>query len=785
MHSSPTDSLTSSRRPESGRERAWGPFAGRSDGATRALGMRRLAIIAAWLALAPAPLPAQQITGEEVRTAIAAGRAGLKRVQQPNGGWADFGQPGGSSCLAALALVHTGEPLDSQVLERAGNYISGLPLNYTYTVSLKIQALAAINPLKYRREIEAAADWLIEQQLPNGMWSYGQAGGLAARLGGIGSGDFSNSQFALLGLHEASQAGVKVPRETWSRAERSWVQAQNGDGGWGYMPALRASTGSMSAAGVASLFITGNRLDQSSEDGFHEGRALRCGTYKEFRPIVRGLDWLGTNFSTRNNPGSGGWFYYYLYALERAGILSGQRFLGRHDWYRAGAARLVRQQQADGSWADNNVIVDTSFALLFLGKGHKPVLMQKLQWSNDSRWNPDRNDVAHLIAFIGDALGEPVSWQVAPLEANLASWLSAPILYMNGHQFPPFREPHVEKLRAYVTMGGTLLMEACCGRDAFRQGFEQFAKEHFPEYPVVRLSPDHPVFHTLYELDGSTIELYGIDLGCRTSIFYSPNDLSCLWEQGDIPELSEQAYRLGANIAAYATGRQPLPDKLDIVRVADVEAERKEQPEAVRGALHIAQLVHSGDWRPDPKTLPNLATYLSDQLGVDTVQSYVPLVASDPKLADHPVIYMTGHFSFHLLDEHFEPLQRHLRNGGFLFAEACCGRKAFDTSFRELAARLFPDHPLEPLPANHPILAGSPGFPLTRVRYRQAVLAEAPGFDTPALEGVTINGRTVLVYSPYGIGCGIDGHACFSCRGVEPEDAVKIAANVMLYALSY
>jgi hypothetical protein len=71
------------------------------------------------------------------------------------------------------------------------------------------------------------------------------------------------------------------------------------------------------------------------------------------------------------------------------------------------------------------------------------------------------------------------------------------------------------------------------------------------------------------------------------------------------------------------------------------------------------------------------------------------------------------------------------------------------------------------------------------VTYKPALQAERPDLNHVVLEGISIEGRTVVVYSPYSIDCGLDGHVCFGCRGPEPTDARTIAANVILYALTY
>jgi hypothetical protein len=728
--------------------------------------------------LAPAGAAAQQVTGDEVRLAVAAAVKWLQRAQLADGRWPEYRQPGGTTALATLALLNADVPPDQDGMRRALEAVRQIPLQHTYVTALKIQALAAADPRRYRAEIQAAADWLAGTQRSNGMWGYGADG-----LGGHT--DFSNSQFALLGLHEAQKAGARIQDQVWRLAERAWIQAQLPDGGWGYIPQINRSTGSMTAAGLASLYITGNSLSTRSEAGFADGQAPRCGRYSEFRPLARGLAWLAKNYSAQRNPADHSWYFYYMYTVERVGILSGLRYYGAHDWYRTGAAELIRRQRPTGQWEENNAVVDTAFGVIFLAKGHRPVLFQKLQWSDDARWNLDRNDIAHLVAFVGDRMGGPFGWQVVSLRADVQDWLTAPILYFNGHEFPRFTEDDIARLADFVAQGGTLLAEACCGRQNFRDGFVAFAREAFPEYELSRLPAHHPVFRSLFSLDGESIELHGITAGCRTSVFYSPHDLSCLWEQANIPRLSQAAFELGTNIAAYATGLEPLPDKLDVVRVAQRARRHTERETPPRGAVYIAQLMHSGDWRPDPRAIPNLSDYLYEKMGVDVVRQYQPLLATDPRLAQHPIVYMTGHFTFELSTGEIDALRRHLERGGMLLADACCGRKPFDIALRRLAAQLFPDHPLERLPPDHPIITGSPGVALPRVTYRPAVVAEEPNLREVVLEAVTLDGRTAIVYSPYAIGCPIDGHTCHACRGLVPEDARQLAANIILHALSY
>ena len=50
----------------------------------------------------------------------------------------------------------------------------------------------------------------------------------------------------------------------------------------------------------------------------------------------------------------------------------------------------------------------------------------------------------------------------------------------------------------------------------------------------------------------------GLNLGCKTVLIYSPQDLSCRWESNKLDDpLNKEAFELGANIIAYATGLEP------------------------------------------------------------------------------------------------------------------------------------------------------------------------------------------------------------------------------------
>jgi hypothetical protein len=74
--------------------------------------------------------------------------------------------------------------------------------------------------------------------------------------------------------------------------------------------------------------------------------------------------------------------FYWLYALERVGMLLGMKHLGALEWYVEGATWLVEHQEPDGGWVNPTAAQDapepplaaTCFALLFLRRATRPVV---------------------------------------------------------------------------------------------------------------------------------------------------------------------------------------------------------------------------------------------------------------------------------------------------------------------------------------------------------------------------------------------------------------------------
>ena len=71
--------------------------------------------------------------------------------------------------------------------------------------------------------------------------------------------------------------------------------------------------------------------------------------------------------------------YYWLYALERAAMITGTETFGAHAWYAEGAKYILETQKPDGSWLTPSKVIetgaaaDTCFAILFLRRATAPL----------------------------------------------------------------------------------------------------------------------------------------------------------------------------------------------------------------------------------------------------------------------------------------------------------------------------------------------------------------------------------------------------------------------------
>jgi prenyltransferase beta subunit len=303
----------------------------------------------------------------------------------------------GESALAALAMLKADVPhtdpalaaLLDHIHKRFGSEgyqpeLQGGP--DVYEAAVVAMVLANLDAETRRDEVASIARYLIGRQKANGSWDYD------ART----YGDTSISQYAVLGLWEASSAGADVPVSVFDRAAGWYMSTQRPDGGWMYHgdEEGRGETISMTAAGVGSLLICQRQLAQYREMTRGEApskllTALTAGPARTEHEIAngptktgpavkRGLAWLAGSFTTSSQSQIiGPSVYYGLYGIERIGALADRETLGRIDWFEQGRRFIASSQQPDGSWSSTHgEVPNTAWALLFIVKSTSKTLQR-------------------------------------------------------------------------------------------------------------------------------------------------------------------------------------------------------------------------------------------------------------------------------------------------------------------------------------------------------------------------------------------------------------------------
>jgi hypothetical protein len=320
-----------------------------------------------------------------------------------------YADEAGVTALSLLALKAAGESGFNERIRKGYDWLTKQNITGTYSLSLRAAALSQLadaskNP-QLRKDVQRLIAMQIDRGPHRGLYTY------SAPRGEFSFGDLSNSQYGVLGVWYAAEAGIEVPRGYWQRVEDAWSLAQNPDGGFPYRPGMTGgaggrgsgSYGSMTAAGIATLSITNDFL-HASLAGTAAGR-IQARNSKSATGTQRALDWLNLNILVDRNPGldvslsrvadledrrfpplnafsDGSYVHYMLFGYERVAEATGlTRFAGRR-WFDEGARYLIASQDGSGAWNNGSLgpTIDTAYAVLFLSRGRSPVVVQKLQF---------------------------------------------------------------------------------------------------------------------------------------------------------------------------------------------------------------------------------------------------------------------------------------------------------------------------------------------------------------------------------------------------------------------
>jgi hypothetical protein len=213
--------------------------------------------------------------------------------------------------------------------------------------------------------------------------------GIAAQVGrgagvGVSTGDHSNTQFATVGLWCGRRHGVDVTASL-AAIDKHYRGIQGPDGGWAYthVGGYSASSPAMTCAGLMGLAL-GFGAKNLKEGADREPRLEDPEALNKDKQVMDGLKYVGDFIAAagaqrgRGYPGGPEFQMnelsnnlYFMWSLERVGMVYGLKTIGKVDWYEWGSNILLQSQQRNGSWktdgfhsgSDDSA---TAFALLFL-----------------------------------------------------------------------------------------------------------------------------------------------------------------------------------------------------------------------------------------------------------------------------------------------------------------------------------------------------------------------------------------------------------------------------------
>ena len=600
----------------------------------------------------------------------------LAKVRDPKGGIIDLKgkQFGGLTSIVTYALLAAGDDPQKD-LSKAIKFLKDANIVGIYATGLRCQTWLLDTDEKHKLGPYLERDKLTllnAMNTANAAPAFGFYGYYLDDNGkAYGGFDRSVSQYGVLGMWALEQAGAEVPLGYWRVTDNAWKNAQNADGGWNYnQNRAGKSTTTMTAAGIATLFITQDYL---------LGNLAECRGNIVNPNIEHGLLWMDANIKAAL-AGS----LYGMYGIERIGVASGRKYFDVVDWYQTGADGIVKRQAANGSWGD---LPDTCFALLFLVRGRAPVVMNKLEYgfvepngkTIEGQWNERPRDVANFAHWMASDIEQFLNWQIVNLKVGAEALHDSQIIYISGNKELKLGAKDMDTLRTFCEQGGMILGNADCGSATFSKSFEKLGSKLF-RYEFRELPATHVIFtgeQFVAKAGGRVLakappKVMGLSNGVRELMLLIPEaDFSRAW-QGRNDKTKAEIYQLAANIFLYSVDKKNLHVKGDTYLVNENPAIKPTR------SVTLARLEVGDNWNPEPAGWPRMAAILHNE---DKVTLTVKTAKCDAdSLKGVKIAHLTGTTTFKLNADQRTALKSFVEAGGTLIIDSAGGSSEFATA---------------------------------------------------------------------------------------------------------
>jgi len=736
--------------------------------------------ICLWPAVSALAAAAGGFSDEAVERAIARGVSYLWAQQRADGSWRTTGTnfdaryAVGPTAICAYALLESGVHPNDPRMVKTLEFLEKTPAEMTYCRAFRALAYGAAvsREPKLRKLLQQDVRALILSMDREGGYTYPARGSIPAASEYSAftgkAADQSNTQYGLLGVWAGALHDEEVPGKYWQLSLNYWLKRQFPDGGWGYSSAGRKEPYmAMTLAGLASVYVC--------TDNLYATKFLGCRGNTDVASIEKALGWVDGNFNAIRRQGN--WFYYTLYGIERVALASGRKYLGANDWYRVGAAELLARQAGDGSWTigggnySGGPCATTSYALLFLLRGRRPVLINRLEYEGD--WNNRPRALANLTRWFSRQFEREVHWQVISLQAPVEEWHDAPLLCVTGSLAPKLSDEQVAKLRRFVHEGGTIFSITECAGAGFQSGIRELYQKLFPGREITQLPPGHDIYGMHYRLAGRPA-FFEVSNGARPLAIHCDVDLPRTWQAGQY-RTAPIYYQAAVNVVAYTNDKPALAGELRARGTSPWPPPRKG---ASRLTVSVARLKHAANCDPEPLAYERFGRLLArrERIGLN-VLGPIEIARLPESGAKRAVLTGTGKLT--LSDAEKATLTAWLGAGGRLLIDAAGGDKDFAESAEAIVEEMLGRRSARTLSGTAG-LYNVKGFEIERVNYRRnlrEVLGESAG---PRVRAVLRDGQAVAYLSGDDITCGLVGYPSYTVRGYTPETAYELVRNFLL-----
>ncbi|MCA9413435.1 MAG: DUF4159 domain-containing protein [Candidatus Omnitrophica bacterium] len=221
---------------------------------------------------------------------------------------------------------------------------------------------------------------------------------------------------------------------------------------------------------------------------------------------------------------------------------------------------------------------------------------------------------------------------------------------------------------------------------------------------------------------------------------------------------------IASMIAAVAMAQEPQTIDLRVPKPS------KDEP-----TVRCANLTYAGNMTSKCFSDKFLSTLLRET-NIEPKESFDPIKLSSDELFKYPFAIMTGEGSFSLPETERINIRSYLERGGFILASAGCSSQEWDQSFRREIKRIFPNNELQKIGMDHMLFR-------TVFDIKDIKLKKSSG--SAVLEGLEIDGRIVMIYSPEGLNDTSNVQGCCCCGGNEVKNSQEVNVNVITYSLTH